>query len=92
MNILERLWQEDVGSYSQLHYRTDDYCELLQLYQRNKEKLRLTLNETQKEDLQKMQDVLEEMQNISECGAFMTGFRLAMQIMVASVQNQIIIK
>ncbi len=69
-------------------YRNADYIALARLYERNEQRLLSTLNDGQKEDLQKMQDLVDEMRNIAECGAFMRGFRLAVQIMAAFVEAQ----
>ncbi len=44
-----------------------------------------TLNDSQKDRLQRMKDVVDEMQGITECGAFITGFKLAVQLMAASL-------
>ncbi len=57
---------------------------LLELFNRNCEKLASTLNEDEKETLEKMRECWLEMQQYAECGAFITGFRLAVQIMTAS--------
>ncbi len=65
--------------------RDDAYRKLVDLLERNEKKLLSTLNQTQQEDLQKMQDLWEEMNRVSECSAFITGFRLAVQLMTASV-------
>ncbi len=85
MHILEELWNGNLCPISQDDYRTDDYRNLLLLYQRNEEKLLTTLNDTQKEYIQKQQDLIDEMRNITECNAFISGFRLAVQLMAASV-------
>ncbi len=85
MDILEALWNGELCPISQEQFRRSDYRELVQLYERNKGKLLPTLNDTQKEDLQKMEDLVEEQRNIAECNAFITGFRLAVQLMVGAV-------
>ncbi len=87
MHILEELWNGDLCPISQADYRSRDYRDLTLLYERNEKKLCLSLNGTQRELLQKMQDLAGEMRNISECSAFMNGFRLAVQFMIASVHD-----
>ncbi len=62
----------------------EEYRDLIRLYEQNQGRLLPTLNDTQKEDLQKMQDLTDEMQRIAECSAFITGFRLAVQFMAVS--------
>ncbi len=85
MNILEELWNGELCPVAREQFRTEAYRELVRLYQRNEEKLLPTLNDAQKEDLQKMVDLAEKMRGIAECNAFITGFRLAVRLMVASV-------
>ncbi len=85
MNILEELWNGSLCQISQNEYRTDEYQDLAVLFERNENNLLHTLNDSQKEDLQKLQDVIEEMRSIAECSAFITGFRLAVRLMAASL-------
>ncbi len=87
MNILEELWNGNLCPISQELYHGEDYRHLVHLYERNENKLLPTLNDSQKEDLQKMEALIEEMRNIAECSAFMTGFRLAVQLMSASATD-----
>ncbi len=84
MNILEALWHGDICPIAQAEYRDADYIALVRLYERSEQRLLAALNDGQKEDLQKMQDLVGQMRNMAECGAFMRGFRLAVQIMVAA--------
>ena len=58
------------------------YGELLKYVQRHMDDLNATLTEEQKEILEKFHDCKEEMQTISEVNAFISGFKLAMQIMI----------
>ncbi len=85
MNILEQLWYGDISPTEDEHYRTPEYRQLLLHSQRRQEKLLPTLSDTQKEDVQKLQELEERMQIIRECNSFMTGFRLAVQLMAASM-------
>ncbi len=85
MQILEDLWYGRICPIENRNERDDAYQELVDLLERNKKKLLPTLNQTQQEDLQKMQDLWEEMNRASECSAFITGFRLAVQLITASV-------
>ncbi len=85
MNILEELWDGNLDPSSREEYRCGDYRDLVLLYQRNEERLVPTLNDTQKTDLKKLQDLTEEMQGVVQCNAFIVGFRLAVQLMTASL-------
>ncbi len=86
MSILEALWRGQLCPVAQADYRDAEYRALVALYERNEKKLLPTLNQQQQEDLQKMQESKEEMERIAECGAFVNGFRLAVQLMAASVE------
>ncbi len=85
MNILEELWYGQICPVANEDYRNPEYLELTDLLVRNKEKLLPTLNPQQQADLKKMEDIWEDLERISQCSAFATGFRLAMQLMAASV-------
>lgn len=84
MKILEDLWYGNICPIEQPGYRHEDSKTLLELFNKNSEKLASTLNENEKETLDKMRECWMEMQQYAECGAFITGFRLAVQIMTAS--------
>lgn len=84
MKILEDLWYGNICPIEQAGYRSEDCKTLLELFNRNGTKLESTLNDDEKETLEKMRDCWMEMQQYAECGAFITGFRLAVQLMTAS--------
>lgn len=85
MHILKELWNGQINPMSDLDYRSKDYRDLILLYERSKDRLHTTLTHQQQEDLQKLLDVQEEMEQLTECAAFISGFRLAVQLMTASV-------
>ncbi len=87
MNILADLWYGNISPNEQGFYWTEECKDLLELYTRNKEKLLVTLNADEKETLEKIADCWEELEQYAECGAFITGFRLAVQLMAASMCN-----
>ncbi len=84
MQILEELWNGNICPIAQPPYRSRDYQQLVALYERCENTLFPTLNDTQKDDLQKMQELAGEMRSIAECSAFISGFRLGVQLMSAS--------
>ncbi len=86
MEILKDLWYGQICPMEDSDCRDPSYRELAELCDRNEAKLLHTLSQTQQEDFQKVKDVWEEMGSAAECTAFITGFRLAVQIMAASVQ------
>ncbi len=85
MNILEDLWYGNLSPMEQLNYRTEEYRELLHRQEKNQQKLLPSLNAVQKEDLQNLWDVEEKMHGLVQCAAFMSGFRMAVQIMSAAL-------
>lgn len=85
MKILEDLWYGNISPNEQGGYWTEECKKLLEMFNRNNEKLEATLNADEKETLEKMQDCWLEIQQYAECGAFITGFRLAVKLMAASL-------
>ena len=88
MSILEDLWYGNICPIEQENPMAGECKELEDLLKRNCDKLESTLNEYERETLQKAKDCWDELFQYTECGAFMTGFRLAVQLMVASVQSE----
>ncbi len=87
MKILEDLWYGNICPNEQGSFWTEECKDLLALFNRNSEKLVATLNEEEKATFEKMHDCWLEMQQYSECGAFIIGFRLGVQIMAASMST-----
>ncbi len=85
MSILEDLWYGQIDPAAQADCRNGPYLDLVILCERNENKLLPTLNQEQQENFQKIKDLWEEMSRTTECSAFITGFRLAVQMMTASV-------
>ncbi len=85
MKILEEFWHGNIQPQEQDSYRIEEHRDLVKLYEYNEQLLMETLNDGQKDRLQRMKDVVEEMQGIAECSAFITGFKLAVQLMTASL-------
>lgn len=85
MTTLEDLWYGNISPNKQDSYWADEYKDLLELFTRNSDKLSATLNAEEKETLEKIHDCWQEMQQYAECGAFITGFRLAVQLMAESL-------
>ncbi len=85
MQILEELWYGNLCPIAQEGYRNTEYRELIALLSHNEEKLIPSLNREQQDNLQKIKDLWEEMESISKCSAFISGFQLAVQLMTASI-------
>ncbi len=85
MHILEQLWNGQICPADQPVHQWEAYRELATLYKRNEDNLRSTLTPKQQEDLQKITDLWEDMDRITESSAFIRGFQLAVQLMTAAV-------
>ncbi len=85
MQILEELWYGQIKPISHEGYRDKEYQKLIDLLAHNEEKLIPSLNREQQDNLQKIKDLWEEMESISKCSAFISGFQLAVQLMTASI-------
>ncbi len=85
MTILEDLWHGNIQPREWDKYRIEEHRNLVRLFERVENQLIATLNDSQKEELQKLKDLGDEMQMITECGAFILGFRLGVQLMVSSL-------
>ena len=82
MKILEDLYYGNIIPQEKTF--TDDSRDgaLLNYVQRHENTLLSEMTETQKETFEKYHDCKEEMQTISEVNAFISGFKLAMRIMI----------
>ncbi len=85
MNILAELWFGNVTPGEQEGYWTEERKDLATLCQRNADKLAATLNDDEKQALERLRDCHLEMQQYAECNAFVIGFRLGVQLMAASM-------
>lgn len=79
MNVLEELWY---GNVSPSEYDTAPCMDALRLVTRNEEKLKATLADEQKELLARYTESVQELQSITECIIFQTGFRLGGRIIM----------
>ena len=82
MKILEDLYYGNIVPQEKTFLKDSQYATLLTYVQRHMDDLNATLTEEQKEIFEKFHDCKEEMQIISEVNAFISGFKLAMRIMI----------
>ncbi len=77
MDILEELWYGNITptEYSRIE-NNDNYKEALRLVNQNQERLKATLNDEQKELLEKLLSASEEFANLIELDCFKVGFKL----------------
>lgn len=82
MKTLEDLYYGNIVPQEKTFKENSQYATLLTYVQRHMDNLSSTLTEGQKEVFEKYCDCKEEMQSISEVNAFISGFKLAMRIMI----------
>ena len=83
MDILEELWYGNITptEYSRIENNVN-YKEALRLVNQNQERLKATLNDEQKELLEKFLTASEEFANLIELDCFKVGFKLGAKITI----------
>ncbi len=83
MDILEELWYGNITptEYSRIE-NNSNYKELLKVVTQNQERLKATLNDEQKELLEKLLSANEEFSNIIELDCFKIGFKLGTRLTI----------
>lgn len=87
MKILEQFWY---GNIEPTEYDTspcNEYKEVLQLMNRNEERLRATMTDEQKELFSRYTDCVREFQTITDCLIFQNGFKLGARIMLEVMEE-----
>lgn len=87
MDILEDLYYGNLFPHEKCAKLDDEMKELLDLLNRNEEKLLATLSDEQKETFEKYKDCNQEISEICERNAFLNGFRLGARIIIEVVNN-----
>ena len=87
MDTLEDLYYGNLFPHEKSAKIDDETKELLNLLNRNEEKLTATLTELQKETFEKYKDCNREISEISEREIFLNGFRLGARIIIDVVNN-----
>ena len=81
MKILDELWYGNIAPFEQSTSGDKRFAELLKLVNQNREELVGTLADKQKETLEKYEEIMNEMYNMTEREAFSYGFRLGVRLM-----------
>ena len=81
MKILDELWYGNIAPFEQSTSGEKRFAELLKLVNQNREELNGMLTDKQKETLEKYEETLNEMYNVTERDAFSYGFRLGARLM-----------
>ena len=81
MKTLDKLWYGNISPFEQCTRGDKCLKELLPLIARNRDELGASLTDKQKEALEKFEDCMNEMHNITERDPFSYGFRLGVRLM-----------
>lgn len=87
MRILEQLWY---GNVEPTEYDTSpckEYKEVLQLMNRNEERLRATMTDEQKELFSRYTDCVREFQTMTESLLFQNSFKLGARMMLEVMEE-----
>lgn len=87
MNTLEDLYYGNLFPHEKCAKLNSEVTELLNLLNRNEEKLTVTFSEEQKITFEKYKDCNREISEICEREAFLNGFRLGARIIIESVNE-----
>ncbi len=86
MNILEELYFGNIRP--NVNYdKHSPLAELDRLYEKNRENLLKTLNDSEKETFEKFTDTQSEMEDIVHYQKFAYGFRLGASLMAAALNS-----
>ena len=81
MKILDELWYGNIAPFEQCSRGDKRFAEMLKLVNQNREELVRSLTDNQKETLEKYEETVNEMYNVTERDAFSYGFRLGARLM-----------
>jgi len=87
MNILEDLWFGNISPWERPFKKDSAYAELLALVIRHQEDLNGRLNDEEKEIFEKYSECSNEMHDLTEREAFVKGFTIGAQIVIAVMTN-----
>ena len=82
MTLLEDLWYGNVNPHEAILTENKRYKHLLSLMGRNRDELSETLNDKQRETLEKYDEAMNEMHSLAEVEAFSYGFRLGVKLII----------
>ena len=83
MNILEDLWFGNISPWERPFKKDSAYAELLALVIRHQDDLLSRLNDEEKEIFEKYSECSNEMHDLTEREAFVKGFTIGAQIIIA---------
>ena len=83
MNILEDLWFGNISPWERPFKKDSAYAELIALVIRHQDDLNGRLNDEEKEIFEKFSECSTEMRDLTEREAFVKGFTIGAQIIIA---------
>ena len=87
MQILEEFWYGNINPAERPFQRQRIFDKAFRLLTKNEEKLQESLNEEEKELLEKYKACYDEMIQITECQTFIKGFKLGARFVMACIEN-----
>ena len=88
MNILEDLWFGNISPWERPFKKDSAYAELLALVIRHQDDLNSRLNDEEKEIFEKFSECSTEMHDLTEREAFVKGFTIGAQIIIAVLTSR----
>lgn len=87
MKTLEQLWYGNIEPTEYDASPCKEYREVLQLMNRNEERLRATMTDEQKELFSRYTDCVREFQTMTECLLFQNSFKLGARMMLEVMEE-----
>lgn len=87
MRLLEEFWYGNIEPTDYDISSRKEYKKLQELICRNKEKLRATITDEQKELFEKYADCVREHQTITDCFIFQNSFKLGARMMLEVMEE-----
>jgi hypothetical protein len=87
MQILEEFWYGNINPAERPFLRQRRFDKAFRMLTKNEEKLLESLNEQEKELLEKYKACYDEMIQTTECQTFIKGFKLGARFVMACFEN-----
>lgn len=87
MRLLEEFWYGNIEPTEYDTSSNNEHKKLVELIYRNKEKLRATMTDEQKELFEKYADCVREHQTITDCLIFQNSFKLGARMMLEIMEE-----
>ena len=88
MHIIEEFWYGNINPAERPFQKQRRFDKAFRMLTKNEEKLLETLNDQEKELLEKCVSCYDEMIQITECQTFIKGFKLGARFTIACFENE----